>query len=158
MAVSKIQYVNKEQMTSIPTVPAKNKCTADDLNEIKTVVNNNADILDDAAYGTLLYQDVGTGTNTDITLSENSSNFSYFDIYYRNNDNVYGIARVPYTTNDTFIATFAATGSDIVVKTATISFSGTTLQRSYTREKGLNSTNPTSDRNYIYIMKVVGHK
>ena len=47
MAVSKIQYDNKEQMTNIPTIPAKNKCTADDLNEIKTVVNNNADILSD---------------------------------------------------------------------------------------------------------------
>ena len=47
MAVSKIQYTNKEQITNIPTIPTKNKCTADDLNEIKTVVNNNADILSD---------------------------------------------------------------------------------------------------------------
>ncbi len=108
--------------------------------------------------GDVLYEDSGTGVNTDITLNANASLYKYFDIYYRNNDSVYGIAKVPYTTGYTFIATFAATGSDIVVKTATISFSGTTLQRVYTREKGMNSTGQTNANNYIYIMKVVGHK
>lgn len=108
--------------------------------------------------GDTLYEDSGTGVNTDITLSANASLYKYFDIYYHNNDNVYGIARVPYTVNNAFIATFAATSTDIVVKTATISFSGTTLQRVYTREKGMNSTGQTNANNYIYIDKVIGFK
>ena len=108
--------------------------------------------------GDVLYEDAGTGTNQNITLSANSNLYRFFDIYFHNNDNVYAIGRVPYTTNDTYIATFAATASDIMVKTATITFSGTTLQRVYTREKGMNSTGQTNDRNYIYIDKVIGYK
>ena len=43
MAISKIQYDNKVAINIDSTIPDINKCNASDLNEIKSVVNNNAD-------------------------------------------------------------------------------------------------------------------
>lgn len=43
MAISKIQYDDKVAINIDSTIPDINKCNASDLNEIKSVVNNNAD-------------------------------------------------------------------------------------------------------------------
>lgn len=45
MASSKINYSDKVSLTTSP-LPRANKCTAEDLNEIKQVINDNADIQD----------------------------------------------------------------------------------------------------------------
>ena len=42
MAVSTITYADKVTLNSNPDIAAVNKCQASDMNEIKTVVNNNA--------------------------------------------------------------------------------------------------------------------
>lgn len=44
----KIQYDNKAPYQTLPDIPEQNKTTAEDMNEIKEVVNNNAIELDDA--------------------------------------------------------------------------------------------------------------
>ena len=49
MAVQKIEYQNKESIESLPDVAEKNKVTDSNMNEIKSVVNNNADELSNAA-------------------------------------------------------------------------------------------------------------
>ena len=43
----KIQYGNKSPYQTLPDVPEQNKTTAENMNEIKEVVNNNATELDD---------------------------------------------------------------------------------------------------------------
>lgn len=43
MALNKITYDNKETLVEQPSIENINKCTASDLNEIKTVVNNAID-------------------------------------------------------------------------------------------------------------------
>lgn len=45
MAVNKIQYQNKVAIEDDPSVAEINKVTDTNMNEIKSVVNNNADIL-----------------------------------------------------------------------------------------------------------------
>ena len=57
--ITKIEYQNKEGINTI-SVPAKNQVTDDDMNSIKSVVNNNADILKD--------------TNDDVEEFINSAN------------------------------------------------------------------------------------
>lgn len=47
MAVEKINYENKLEFQNDPNVPNKNKVTDENMNEIKTVVNTNADELSD---------------------------------------------------------------------------------------------------------------
>jgi hypothetical protein len=46
MALTKIQYTNKETLNAQPSIADKNKCTSGDLNEIKSVVNNAIDQVD----------------------------------------------------------------------------------------------------------------
>ena len=53
MAIQKIEYQNKVSIQSLPDVAEINKVTDTNMNEIKSVVNNNADILTD------LQEDVG---------------------------------------------------------------------------------------------------
>lgn len=45
MAVTKIEYQNKVAIEDDPSVAEINKVTDTNMNEIKSVVNNNADIL-----------------------------------------------------------------------------------------------------------------
>ncbi|MGD7407573.1 hypothetical protein ACQCP7_26220, partial [Ralstonia pseudosolanacearum] len=42
MAIQNITYNTKEALQDDETIPVENKVTADDMNEIKAVVNNNA--------------------------------------------------------------------------------------------------------------------
>ena len=43
MAIQKIEYANKESLVNDPSVAEKNKVTDNNMNEIKSVVNHNAD-------------------------------------------------------------------------------------------------------------------
>ena len=47
MAIQKIEYQNKVSIQDDPSVPEINKVTDSNMNEIKSVVNNNAGILID---------------------------------------------------------------------------------------------------------------
>ena len=47
MALQNITYTNKATMNENASIPAINKCQASDMNEIKSVVNNNANALAD---------------------------------------------------------------------------------------------------------------
>lgn len=67
MAVSKIQYQNKTAIQNDEDIPRPNKVTDEDMNEIKNVVNNNADELNTTKENVENLQE-GQGTaNTDIT-------------------------------------------------------------------------------------------
>ena len=48
MSVQKITFTDKQQLNANTSIPAINKCQAADMNEIKSVVNNNADELTNA--------------------------------------------------------------------------------------------------------------
>lgn len=61
MAISKIQYDDKVAINIDSTIPDINKCNASDLNEIKSVVNNNADEI--PSNDNLV--NVGTSVDTD---------------------------------------------------------------------------------------------
>lgn len=47
MAINKIQYQNKVAIEDDPSVAEINKVTDTNMNEIKSVVNNNADYLEE---------------------------------------------------------------------------------------------------------------
>lgn len=71
----KIQYQNKEAIDLQPGVPAKNKVTDDDMNEIKQVVNANADTLDSTATTVTSFVNntdnrLGTVENTVVNLDD----------------------------------------------------------------------------------------
>ena len=71
MAVQKIEYENKTYLQNDPNVPEKNKVTEDNMNEIKSKVNNNADELSAAQQNIEDLQE-GQGTSSsDITSLKN---------------------------------------------------------------------------------------
>lgn len=72
MAVQKIEYQNKEGIIDDPEIPRKNKVTDEDMNEIKTVVNNNADALEDIDTST--YQTID---NLVTSISSASTDTQY---------------------------------------------------------------------------------
>lgn len=70
----KITFDDKVSLTT-SALPRANKCTAEDINEIKTVVNSNADILDETnetiqTVDNKIYAELAQGTNID-TLKAN---------------------------------------------------------------------------------------
>lgn len=60
MAIQKINYANKVALNENPLIPDINKCKADDMNEIKSSVNNNADIL----------ENIGTYSTTEVVVGK----------------------------------------------------------------------------------------
>ena len=65
---SKINYNTKAPFQTREDIPDENKVNAEDMNEIKTAVNNNADELD-TAKGDIENLQSGQGTvNTDINI------------------------------------------------------------------------------------------
>lgn len=109
--IKKISYDNKSAIQNDEDIPTKNKVTDEDMNEIKNVVNNNADELT-TAKGTIedLQEEQGT-SNADITSlktrvstleTDNTKNKS--DINALNSDN---------KTNKSNIATMQEQISDI---------------------------------------------
>lgn len=123
--MSKITYTNKVALNENIDIPNENKITDDDMNEIKTVVNNNDDELitintkltNANAYSTtetvvgtwmnkpLYRKTVDTGALPSIggkTINHNISNIDYvtkiIGTAYRNTDNVF--LPLPHATYD----------------------------------------------------------
>ena len=122
MAVQTISYTDKSYINENPSVAATNKITDSDMNEIKTVVNNNASELNtllslnlSGLKGTVLWTNPSPSSSfgaQNITLS--SSNYDMLEIFYLlfNNANVMNSTRIikGYSAR---ILTYASTGISI---------------------------------------------
>ena len=71
MAISKITWENKEGIQNDESIARKNKVMDDDMNEIKQVVNNNADELSTAQSNIEDLQSGQSTSNADITSLKN---------------------------------------------------------------------------------------
>lgn len=111
--------------------------------------------------GTELYNNT-TGSNSAITLSESVANFTYVEIYYRNNDNYYNSTKIyepngkiayldadyPYTTGE---------GYSYAKKTS-VQISGTSITPINYVELTIMPTGANiQNKNNIYITRVVGY-
>ena len=70
---NKITYEDKEQIEQIVDYPEKNQCTANNLNEIKNVVNINADLMDEDIKKIKSQIPTGQVKGTEISLSDSSN-------------------------------------------------------------------------------------
>lgn len=99
----KIQYGNKAPYQTLPDIPEQNKTTAENMNEIKKVVNNNATELDNAkdkveeldqkmnivVAPALTYK--GSVTNySDLSTIENPKNGDIYSVSSENKNYAYG--------------------------------------------------------------------
>jgi hypothetical protein len=111
--------------------------------------------------GTELYNNT-TGSNSAITLSESAANFTYLEIFYRNNDNYYNSTKIyqpngkiayldadyPYTSGE---------GYSYAKKTS-VQISGTSIRPiNYVELTVMPSGANILNKNNIYITRVVGY-
>lgn len=111
--------------------------------------------------GTELYNNT-TGSNSAITLSESVANFTYLEIFYRNNDNYYNSTKIyqpngkiayldadyPYTSGE---------GYSYAKKTS-VQISGTSIRPINYVELTIMPTGANiQNKNNIYITRVVGY-
>lgn len=121
---------------------------------------NDLNILD-KILGTELYNNT-TGSNNAITLSESAANFTYLEIFYRNNDNYYNSTKIyqpngkiayldadyPYTSGE---------GYSYAKKTS-VQISGTSITPINYVELTIMPTGASiQNKNNIYITRVVGY-
>lgn len=88
--MAKITYSNKETLNAQPSIADKNKVTSDDMNEIKSVVNENDDTL--ISQGTIINNIKGTllwtnenptsAMSTGTTINLSSSDYDILEIFY----------------------------------------------------------------------------
>lgn len=165
---SKITYDDKISLTT-SALPRANKCTDDDLNEIKQVVNDNADELDEntanieGLQGTILFENEN-GENTNITLSETVANFDYIEIFYARkgtNYNVYNSVEVENPNGKYVSLSLNHCASDSIMQIfgKRIYIDGTSIAKIQEIMVQVQETTvATSSTDYLYIYKVVGYK
>jgi hypothetical protein len=159
--IGKINYDDKVSLTSSP-LPRANKCTADDLNEIKQVVNENADEFEEEIgriNGTVLYESEN-GTTGNVTLSDSAANYDYISIEGRRTSHAYPSQKFykPNGKTITLSSTYAL-NNDIYLYTKVINISGTQITVLSSKLGYFNSSSMAvvSDTDN-YITRVVGYK
>lgn len=173
----KIEYDDKTSLTT-SSLPRANKCTAEDLNEIKEVVNTNADELNENTSnieeiqqevaklnGTILFENAnGVGSGTNITLSETSANYSYLEIFYGRsstentlssvkvenpNGKQFGMS-IMYASSNTLMQLY---GARMRINGASLTWSGSTLTTITN-----TSVSSTSATDALKVYKIIGYK
>ena len=181
--MSKITYENKEQLNTNENIPAKNKCMASDLNEIKSIVNeNDTNALyntnvkttktdsDTDVYscnylnkfdGVILYEDE-TGINTTVNLKESVANYKYIDIFFRDDNNIYDTKRFLVKNGAWYtlqITQYNEDSSNVIIRGKNIQLNADKIYNGkYCAVLLSASGNTLYWNNNIYICKVIGYK
>ena len=109
--------------------------------------------------------DNASGTTGNVTLSETSANFSYIEIYYKTDDEYY--SQKVCSPNGKAVTLLAQTLNTstprIFGKTKKVTISGTSISVNNYCQYTINNNatgylQVSSDRNTIYIVKVVGYR
>lgn len=107
------------------------------------------------------------GISGDITLTDNITNYSYLEIYYKQNDGTYGytkcVARnnahidltVNHITNNGYANSFSSRTINLYNNTITTLNTNRYISGNITSDNNLSGTTAT---NNIYITKIVGYK
>ena len=97
MAINEIGYADKSNINT-SSVPAQNKITDDDMNEIKTVVNGNANLMGDLTS-------LSTSDNTSLVNAINEvlgkpdvTSSEYQNVIKYDNGLMINISRIPYSS------------------------------------------------------------
>lgn len=163
MAVKTITYDDKQYLNQNADIPATNKVQDTDMNEIKAVVNNNANELINL-QAVELYNN-SQGSNGNITLSDSVINYSYIEIFFRNNDDLYSSNK--FENINTKELCLISTAIDIStttprIKTSSYSVNDNIISFIGTADWNLKANAGTVSgdvsNNIIYITKIIGYK
>ena len=171
MAVQTISYDDKSYINLNADIPAINKVMDTDMNEIKSVVNNNANELSSDITNTTnnttaitnltpveLYNNT-SGTTGTVNLSETSANFTYIEIFYKQQEyaSIFSSVKV-YTPNGKQVSLVAIQSSNggAGIVSAYVNISGTSITKQDYNIFWTNGGNSHTDK--IYITRVIGYR
>jgi hypothetical protein len=170
-----ITFADKVTLNPQPSVARENKVTDDDMNEIKSVINNkvgdvdNLDTTSNTIVGAInelvdkftpvvLYDD-STGTTSSITdLNGDVSNYSYLEIFYSYNGSRQSTKIIG---NKASLIVHTTSNNQTYLLFKEVSFSGTSMTvNSYQQWNNVWGTSNVnaSNTNGIYVIKIVGYK
>ena len=164
MAVQTINYDDKQFLNQNSDIADVNKCNDTDLNEIKSVVNNNANEIILMKPIQLYYNQ--TGSNSSITLSDSVENYEYIEIYYRHQDNVnyknsVKIKKPNETYTNLLYCLTSGAGNTLYINSKNIYIEGDTISVQNNIRYSLatiSSSVSHSNTNTLFITEVLGYK
>lgn len=163
MAIQTITYQNKQYLDENSGIADINKVKDTDMNEIKSVVNNNATETSNNTTAVnnltpiVLYNNENN-TSLNVTLSDNSANYSYLEFYFTDTART-GFTKVTNPNGQNFsVGLVAPFNSEIQLKSASYSISGTSVTNTRLKAATLKTTGTDLWETNIYIIKVVGYK
>ena len=144
-----IEFINQEDSETTPI-------SAENLNNNFDELNNKFNEL----VPTVLYENQ-SGSGNNITLSDNISNYSFYEITFSRGGNGYNTIRMStdFLTNICLMTSFYG-GNLYRIYMANISISGTSLTRNYGRYFNIsdNVGLATGQESSVLIYKVIGYK
>ena len=164
MAVQTITYGDKSYLNQNADIPATNKVQDTDMNEIKSVVNNNANELINL-QANILYNST-TPNNGTVALNDDYTNYTYLEIIGVGADGGMVSTKVK-TSNLQGGATINLVGTSFRDNQTTLCFwvstlsatNSTTLTPQTTKWVYLTANvQGISDGNYMGILSVLGYK
>lgn len=171
MAVQTITYEDKQYLNQNADIPATNKVQDTDMNEIKSVVNNNANETSNntTAIENLtpvsLY-DEPTGSTTAFALSDTITNYKYIEIMAKKTDDYELFPTQKFYTNnqDNIMLLYNAGygvigGAYVAGQVFTISGTSVTFTRYY-RAIVVGGQTPyaASSTTNVMVLKIIGYK
>lgn len=177
--MAQITYADKNALNINNDIPDINKVNASDMNEIKSVVNTNADTLDNMIVnsesnsttktyscnysnnfqlkGNILYQN-NSGATGDLTLNDSILNYEYYEIIPYGNESHAIKNRVG---TKSIVSRQAFDGTYLYTATETITLSGDQLNKTSIYQWYGALSNPYQNQSTIDwypIYQVIGYK
>lgn len=156
MAVQTITYDDKQYLNQNIDIPATNKVQDTDMNEIKSVVNNNAnELINLQAIELFNGSTIGTAT-----LSDSAENYSYLEIFFEGANNFSSVKVFePNNKNVYLIVGWLNNNTNGNIKIANVNISGTSITKmNYSAISYSTNSMTTDEENGITIRKVIGYK
>jgi hypothetical protein len=152
--MARITFNNKTTLVDQPSVATENKVTASDMNEIKSVVNANAD----ATVPVELYNSSSGTTGSINNLADDVSNYKYLEIFYNYNGTRQSTKIIG---NKASLIVHTTSNNQTYISFKEVTFSGTSMTvNSYQQWNNVWGTSNVnaSNTNGIYVIRIVGYK
>jgi len=157
--MAKITFGNKVTLNPQPDIARENKVIDDDINEIKTVVNGNDDIVN-KLKGTILWTNSApTSAFSSQTVTLSSNDYDMLEIYYKKDPSSYVVASVKILKGQSTILSINHISTNLYHRNRVMTYVSDT---SYTFDNGIQiPTNGSSlDHNaqYVIPLYIIGYK
>ena len=161
--MAQITYADKVKIDDNPSLPAVNKVRDVDMNEIKEVVNENDDTLQNLVADVLYSSSSGATGN--LTLSSSVANYKYIEISGLNSDGTIYPSQKFFTNNSSnfdiqYNTTYNVSGG-VYPSGARYNFNGTSVTVGYYYRVLVaegTAISYSSSTNNVKITRILGYK